>query len=80
MGYFDDPRVGFVQSPQCFHNTGSFVFRRTSKGRWFEQGTFYNVIQPAKNRFNSAFFVGTSAVIRRIGSRQYRRFCHWHGD
>ena len=65
VGYFDDPRVGFVQSPQCFHNTGSFVFRRTSKGRWFEQGTFYNVIQPAKNRFNSAFFVGTSAVIRR---------------
>jgi cellulose synthase/poly-beta-1,6-N-acetylglucosamine synthase-like glycosyltransferase len=65
VGYFDDPRVGFVQSPQCFHNTGSFVFRRTSKGRWFEQGTFYSVIQPAKNRFNSAFFVGTSAVIRR---------------
>ena len=65
VGYFDDPSVGFVQSPQCFHNTGSFVFRRTSKGRWFEQGTFYNVIQPAKNRFNSAFFVGTSAVIRR---------------
>jgi cellulose synthase/poly-beta-1,6-N-acetylglucosamine synthase-like glycosyltransferase len=65
IGYFDDPLVGFVQSPQCFHNTGSFVFRRTSKGRWFEQGTFYNVIQPAKNRFNSAFFVGTSAVIRR---------------
>ena len=65
LGYFDDPRVGFVQSPQCFHNTGSFVFRRTAKGRWFEQGTFYNVIQPAKNRFNSAFFVGTSAVIRR---------------
>ena len=65
VGYLDDPRVGFVQSPQCFHNTGSFVFRRTSKGRWFEQGTFYNVIQPAKNRFNSAFFVGTSAVIRR---------------
>jgi cellulose synthase/poly-beta-1,6-N-acetylglucosamine synthase-like glycosyltransferase len=65
LGYCDDPRVAFVQSPQCFSNTRSFVFRRTSSGRWFEQGTFYNVLQPAKNRFNSAFFVGTSAVIRR---------------
>ena len=26
---------------------------------------FYDVIQPAKNRWNSAFFVGTSAVLRR---------------
>lgn len=66
LGYFDDQRLGFVQTPQSFSNLDSFLFRRRRNGRlWSEQGMFYDVIQPAKNRWNSAFFVGTSAVMRR---------------
>ncbi len=66
MGYFDDSRIGFVQTPQTFYNTHSFLFRRSHRGKlWSEQKMFYDVIQPAKNRWNSAFFVGTSAVLRR---------------
>jgi cellulose synthase/poly-beta-1,6-N-acetylglucosamine synthase-like glycosyltransferase len=66
LGYFDDSRVGFVQTPQTFYNTDCFLFRRRWGGRsWSEQQLFYDVIQPAKNRWNSAFFVGTSALLRR---------------
>jgi cellulose synthase/poly-beta-1,6-N-acetylglucosamine synthase-like glycosyltransferase len=65
MGYFDDPNLGFVQSPQIYYNHGSFLFRCRQGKLWSEQGMFYDVIQPAKNRWNSAFFVGTSAVLRR---------------
>ena len=66
MGYFDDDRLAFVQTPQRFYNHDSFLFRRRRGGRlWSEQGMFYDVIQPGKNRWNSAFFVGTSAVLRR---------------
>src|SRR5205085_10152554 len=64
--YFEDPALAFVQSPQSFYNRDSFVFRtRRNSRRWSEQGIFYDVIQPGKNRYNAAFFVGTSAVIRR---------------
>ena len=65
MGYFDDPDLAVVQTPQTYYNTESFLFRRTRRGLWSEQGMFYDTIQPAKNHFNSAFFVGTSAVLRR---------------
>lgn len=65
LGYFDDPKVGFVQTPQSFYNQDSFLFRKRRHGKWSEQGMFYDCIQPSKNRWNSAFFVGTSAVLRR---------------
>ena len=67
LGYFDDPGVGFVQAPQTYYNEDSFVFhRQRRRGRlWSEQAMFYEVIQPAKNRHNAAYFVGTTAVFRR---------------
>lgn len=65
LGFFDDPAVGFVQTPQTYYNHDSFLFRRTRKRLWSEQCMFYDTIQVAKNRWNSAFFVGTSALLRR---------------
>jgi cellulose synthase (UDP-forming) len=67
VGYFDDPHVGFVQTPQTYHNTETFLFRPRDgdPAGWSEQGMFYDVIQPAKNRANAAFYVGTSAMLRR---------------
>lgn len=65
LGYFDDPEVAVVQTPQTYYNTESFLFRHSRRATWSEQGMFYDIIQPAKNRFNSAFFVGTSALLRR---------------
>jgi len=65
-GFFEDPMVAFVQSPQTFYNTSSFLFRkRFKKHDWSEQIMFYDCIQPAKNNWNAAFFVGTSAMLRR---------------
>ncbi len=65
LGHLDDPGVAFVQSPQTYHNRDTFLFRLGRRGSWSEQGMFYRCIQPAKNGSNSAFFVGTSAVMRR---------------
>jgi cellulose synthase/poly-beta-1,6-N-acetylglucosamine synthase-like glycosyltransferase len=64
LGYHDDRSVAVVQTPQTYHND-SFLFRQTRHGRWSEQDMFYKCIQPAKNRSNAAFFVGTSALLRR---------------
>jgi cellulose synthase/poly-beta-1,6-N-acetylglucosamine synthase-like glycosyltransferase len=67
VGYFDDPDVGVVQSPQSFYNTESFTFRRRrgNDAGWHEQEMFYGGIQPTKNHTNSAIYTGTSAMIRR---------------
>lgn len=64
LGYLDDESVAIVQTPQYYYNE-SFLHRRTRRGRWGEQDMFYKCIQPAKNRWNAAFFVGTSAILRR---------------
>ena len=65
VGYFDDPRVAFVQTPQSFYNTESVVFRQVRHRTWLESDMFYKCVQISKNRWNASFYVGTSAVLRR---------------
>lgn len=74
LGYFDDPRIALVQTPQDFYNVSSFeheegaVERAATDGgtvqRFHEQALFYRVLQPAKNRWGGAFWCGTGAVVR----------------
>lgn len=66
IGYFTDPKLAFVQTPQTFYNLNSIQHRETGYPRWNEQSMFYDAIQPAKNRFNAAFFCGSGALIRRF--------------
>ena len=80
LGYFDDPRVALVQTPQEFYNTDSFEHDATEgrrargddgtadadadEQRFHEQTLFYRVLQPGKNRWGAAFWCGTGAVVR----------------
>ncbi|MFV0526323.1 MAG: glycosyltransferase [Acidimicrobiales bacterium] len=65
IGYFDDPDVAVVQTPQDFYNTDSFEHHVRSGDQLFNEETvFYRVILPAKNRWNAAFWCGTGAVLR----------------
>ncbi len=67
IGYFKNDRVGFVQSPQAFYNIDSFMHRVDHRKRyvWGEQGLFYDLIQPGRDRWNAAYFVGSCALLRR---------------
>ena len=82
LGYFDDPELAFVQAPQTFYNRDTFLFRhnRETSGFWFEQRMFYDAIQPAKNKWNAAFFVGTSRASAPMRDRFDRRVRHRDGD
>ncbi len=63
LPYLDEPAVAIVQTPQ--------FFRASSRQGWIEnaagavQEVFYRSIQVARNRFDAAICVGTSAVYRR---------------
>jgi cellulose synthase (UDP-forming) len=67
LGFFTDPGMAFVQTPQDFYNLDSFQHRvdRRESLVWSEQMLFFRVIQPGKDRLNAAFFCGSCAVIRR---------------
>ena len=62
LGYFEDPDVALVQTPQEFYNTDSFEHTRDPEVH--EESLFYRVVQPAKNRANAAFWCGTNALLR----------------
>ena len=59
LGYFDDPEVAFVQTPQQFWN----VPHSDPLGSQAE--LFYGPIQQGKDGWGAAFFCGSNAVLRR---------------
>lgn len=62
VGYFDDPRVGLVQTPHDFYNHDSIQHYQVGR---HEQSVFYSVICPGKERHGAAFWCGSGALIRR---------------
>jgi cellulose synthase (UDP-forming) len=71
LGYFDDPRIALVQTPQDFYNRSSFEHQVEDRedGRFHEQVLFYRAIQPGKNRWGAAFWCGTGAIVRTAALR-----------
>jgi glycosyltransferase involved in cell wall biosynthesis len=71
LGYFEDPRVAVVQTPQDFYNLDSFEHDKNRSWFWRgrrsisfnEQRLFYRAIQPGKNRWKAVFWCGTNAVV-----------------
>jgi cellulose synthase (UDP-forming) len=65
LGYFNDPQVALVQTPQDFYNLESFEHSRTAARDGFnEQSLFYRTILAGKNRWRAAFWCGTNALLR----------------
>ena len=60
-GFFRDPRVALVQSPHNFRNLDSAQHRTPER---HEQSLFFRVLQPARDRHESSFWCGSSALIR----------------
>lgn len=59
LGYFADPKVALVQTPQFFSN----VDEADPLGN--QAPLFYGPIQQGKDGWNAAFFCGSNAVLRR---------------
>ena len=72
LGYFSDPRVAVVQTPQDFYNVTSFEHGsgRSLGEPFHEQSLFYRLLQPGKNRWNAAFWCGTGALVRTVALRE----------
>ncbi|HUF66848.1 MAG TPA: glycosyltransferase [Gemmatimonadaceae bacterium] len=67
LGYFRDPKMAMVQTPQDFYNVDSFTHVVNDEGRrlWEENRIFYSLIQPGRDHWNASFFCGSCGLIRR---------------
>ena len=66
VGFFADAKVGLVQTAQHFFNPDPYERNLKLTGRIPpEQHFFYHVIQCGNDFWNSAFFCGSCAVLRR---------------
>lgn len=65
LGYFRDPRLAFVQTPQDFFNFDSFEHLRP-KRTWSNGASFFHrVVLRTRDASNSTMYTGSSAVFRR---------------
>lgn len=67
LGYFGDPTVAFVQTPQDYYNLDSFQHGRERGARviWHDQSGFHHVEQPGRDHLGAATLCGCSCVLRR---------------
>ncbi|QNN54146.1 glycosyltransferase family 2 protein [Nocardioides mesophilus] len=59
LGWFGDPEVALVQTPQWFHNVD------VGDPLGSQAPLFYGPIQQGKDGWNAAFFCGSNAILRR---------------
>ncbi|MBI2684364.1 MAG: glycosyltransferase [Actinobacteria bacterium] len=61
LGYFRDPTIGYVASPQVYENSKRSLVARMAESQQF---LFHAIIQRAGNRSRSPMFVGTNYAVR----------------
>ncbi|RDJ00167.1 glycosyltransferase [Dyella solisilvae] len=66
LGLFAEPKVALVQTPQFYYNADPIQHNLGASDSWVdEQRVFFDVFQPSRDAWNSAFCVGTSFVVSR---------------
>ncbi len=66
VGFFFNPKVSLVQTPHWFYNPDPFERNLLTGGRVpVGNELFYKVLQKGNDFWNSAFFCGSAAVIRK---------------
>ncbi len=75
IGFFEDKKLAFVQTPQHFFTTDPFQRNLASEGVVNnEQDLFFHVIEPGNDYWGAAFFAGSGAIFRRNALEEVGRF------
>ena len=77
VGYFKDPKLFLVQTPHFFLNTDPIEKNLSAPHSPSENEMFYGLVQKGLDHWNSAFFCGSAAVLRREALEQVGGF---HGS
>ncbi|MGL6194174.1 MAG: glycosyltransferase [Thermoguttaceae bacterium] len=76
IGYFDDPKMGFVQSPHSAYNLDNVSGDWSPKTHqyWEDVNLFHYTVQIGKNHWNAACFCGSAAMFRRAALESVGNF------
>jgi len=75
MGYFTDEKMGFVQTPQFYHNQKTNTVTQTA---WDQQSLFFGPIMSGKNRLGAAFMCGTNMAVSRAALKEVGGMCEFN--
>ena len=62
LGWMDDPKIAFVQTPQYYANT---EHNRIAAASWAQQALFFGAICRGKDGLDAVFCCGTNVLFRR---------------
>jgi len=73
--FFNEDKIGFVQTPQAFYNPDLFQYHLYSEQRIpDEQDYFYRDVQLSRNRSNTVIFGGSNTLISRAALNEVGGF------
>lgn len=69
-GFFDDPKIATVQTPQNFYNPDAIQHNLNISGSWgCEQAFFFEIIMPGRDAVGAAFCCGSCCMHRNAALR-----------
>ena len=74
VGYFEDPQVGFVQSPHDYREWEHSLYQRMC---YWEYRVFFSTTMTSWNERGAAITVGTMALIRRQALQEAGGWSEW---
>ncbi|MBI2486970.1 MAG: glycosyltransferase [Deltaproteobacteria bacterium] len=74
VGYFDDPKIGFVQTPHDYREWENSTYQRMC---YWEYKYFFETTMPSLNERDTALTVGTMCLIRRKALEDAGGWAEW---
>ncbi|MBX4215396.1 glycosyltransferase [Candidatus Parcubacteria bacterium] len=74
-GYFADPAMGFVQTPQYYKN---YEANEITRGAWEQQEIYYGAICKGRNRLGTVTMCGTNMMLRRSALEEVGGMCDFN--
>lgn len=74
VGYFEDPKIGFVQTPHDYREWENSTYQRMC---YWEYKYFFETTMPSLNERDSALTVGTMCLIRKKALEEAGGWAEW---
>jgi len=74
VGYFEDSKIGFVQTPHDYREWGHSLYQRMC---YWEYKYFFETVMPSLNERDSALTVGTMCLIRKKALEEAGGWAEW---
>lgn len=73
--FMNDPKMGFVQTPQSFYNPDTFQYNLFMENEMpNEQDLFFRLVQVGRSKYNATIYAGSNTVLSRVALEEIGGF------